>query len=508
MDGLNALVEVTGLRVDTADGPLLDGVDLTVRAGETLGIVGASGAGKTTLALALLGATTPGARITSGTVTIAGTNMLAHDNQPRRARRPGLIAYLPQDPVLTLNPAMRVGYQVAEVVRAHPTGEPLAERVAQAVHDAGLPTDRAFLRRWPHQLSGGQQQRVLLAQAIVNHPQVLVLDEPTTGLDPDTRAAILARLQDIKQRTGCASVHISHDLAAITRIADRVAVLNAGRVVETAPIATLTTTPRHVYTAALLAAAPDPVAATPAVVQTSDTEPVLTVSGLRATHRPHRRHTVVAAHQVSFAVRAAECVALVGASGSGKSTIARCLAGLHPSDAGTIHLGPAPLAPTARRRTREQRRLIQLIPQNPADTLDPSRTVGEQVARPARLLRRLSIPDARRAAHDVLDRVRLPATIAARRPGELSGGERQRVAIARALVAQPAVLICDEVTSALDVLVQATIIDLLTEQQAESRLGLLFISHDHDLVATIANHTLALAEGLLADETRRTAPIS
>ncbi|UQA90697.1 ABC transporter ATP-binding protein [Streptomyces halobius] len=562
-DTPDMLAEVSGLRVEAPAGAVLDGVGLTVFPGELLGVVGESGSGKTTLALALLGASPPGTRITGGRVTVAEAAMLQGTEAQRRRLRGDLVAYVPQDSALALNPAMRIGDQIAEVARAHPGPTPPDELGIRAMQRAGLPSERPFLRRWPHQISGGQQQRVTLAQALVNEPRLLVLDEPTTGLDADTRSALLAQLRQLREDTGCGMVYITHDIAAVTTIADRLAVLYAGKVVETGPTGELLKRPRHPYTAALLAAVPAPAlgrrpvglpggvppvgarqtsgcgfaprcalaepgcrGAAPtevalaerhlvachrhdvAVTAPPHAEPiprrreapdpeahsVLTVDGLHAVHRG-RRHTVVTAAGVSFTLAAGECLALVGSSGSGKSTIARCLAGLHRPEAGEIRLGTALLAARARKRSREQRRAIQLVPQNPADSLDPSRTVGEQVARPATLLRGLSTRDAGAAALDILDRVRLPAVVAPRLPGELSGGERQRVAIARALVARPELLICDEITSALDVSVQAAVLELLAELQRDLGLAMLFISHDLDVVGTVADRGAVLAKG-------------
>ncbi|GGM50462.1 ABC transporter ATP-binding protein [Longimycelium tulufanense] len=560
------------MRVEAPGGALLDHVDLTVLPGEVLGVVGESGSGKTTLALALLGETPPGTRATAGRVTVAGTPMLHVTPAERRQHLGRIVAYVPQDPVLALNPAMRVGRQVAEVARAHHDrrDETIDTRAMRALRRAELPGDPSFLRRWPHQISGGQQQRVTLAQAVVNEPRLLVLDEPTTGLDVITQADLLAQLRRLRDEAGCGILYVTHDIAAVAGIADRLAVLYAGRVVEEGPTSTLLSQPRHPYTAALIDAVPDPrrargsaglpgvvppvgarpsgcsfaprcglverlcldappppahvgtqhrvaclnsertgsvVVSAPTVRRVSTPSPrtspspantLLVVEDLHAVHRTRRRQ-VVAAAGISFSLDRDECVALLGASGSGKSTIARCIVGLHRPTAGTVRLGGTILGRSVRHRRRDQRRRIQLVPQNPADTLDPSRTVGEQVARPARILRRRSARQAVAEAVELLDQVRLPTAVAARRPGELSGGERQRVALARALAARPEVLVCDEITSALDVSVQAVVLDLLADLRTELGLAMVFISHDLGVVASVADRVAVLADGRVCE---------
>ena len=624
------IAQISGLCVDAPAGNVLDSIDLDIRSGEVLGLVGESGSGKTSLALALLGATTRGAQITHGQVTVAGTAVFDAAPDELQALRGRVVTYVPQDPVLALNPSMRIGRQITEVARAHSVPElgSVAERTTRAVRMAGLPDNsgdsnvpegRGFLRRWPHQISGGQQQRVTLGQALVNRPRLLLLDEPTTGLDPNARAALLERIRTLANETGCAVVHISHDLAAITAIADRIAVMYAGRIAEIGAAHTVRTQPAHPYTIALLDAIPAPTEGrlpaglpgnppalderstgchfadrciladpycrdhTPPMTQVlaphakseqvaacgrdllaaqhtvschrhtetawlgrthehnnsgshSDTDaratstgdpargdvgrvdgpqslfestadtgasdspwqaPALEVRGLRASHRAGGRRRIIAAHDVDLTLYQGECLAMIGDSGTGKSTVARCLAGLHRPDNGEMIWGGQRLAANPRRRSRAQRRAIQLVPQNPADTLDPARTVLEQVARPARVLRGMSTVEAVRAARTAVELVRLPAGLAERRPGELSGGERQRAAIARAVIAEPDVLVCDEITSALDACVQAAVVELIAELRRDLGLALLFISHDHDLVDTVADRVGQLDDGRL-----------
>jgi peptide/nickel transport system ATP-binding protein len=556
------VLAAAGLRVQVARGgaAIVEDVALELRAGEILGLVGESGSGKTTTALALLGYARPGAQIAAGSVRIGGRELVGLRERELRDLRGRIVSYVPQDPSSSLNPSQRVGRQILEMLRGRqPDGV-----VTDALRRVHLPADQAFARRFPHQLSGGQQQRVAIAMAIVGEPPLVVLDEPTTGLDVVTQAAILEEIRRLRREIGLAMVYVSHDLSVVGAIADRIAVMYAGRVVEQGPAAELLARPRHPYTRALVASIPDHVAprrlrgiegvavgvgerpdgcafaprcsrridectqALPALeaiggerlvrcIRWRDTPPVvfeealvasadelpeqplLVVEGLRAEHRS-RGEVFVAATDVSFEIARAQCVALVGESGSGKTTVARCIAGLHAPAAGRVGFGGDALAPLAAGRTREQRRRIQIVFQNPDDSLNPRHRVGETIARPARVLRGLGASEARKEVLALLERVRLPERLADRYPRELSGGERQRVAIARALAARPDLVVCDEVTSALDVSVQAAVLELLAELRSELGLALLFISHDLGVVASVADRVLVLDRGQVCEE--------
>ncbi|MDX6597099.1 MAG: peptide/nickel transport system ATP-binding protein ddpF [Gaiellales bacterium] len=556
------MLAAAGLRVQVARGgaAIVEDVALELRAGEILGLVGESGSGKTTTALALLGYARPGAQIAAGSVRIGGRELVGLRERELRDLRGRIVSYVPQDPSSSLNPSQRVGRQILEMLR----GRQPDDVVADALRRVHLPADQAFARRFPHQLSGGQQQRVAIAMAIVGEPPLVVLDEPTTGLDVVTQAAILEEIRRLRREIGLAMVYVSHDLSVVGAIADRIAVMYAGRVVEQGPAADLLARPRHPYTRALVASIPDhvsprrlrgiegvavgvgerpegcafaprcsrridectqalpaleaiggerlvrcirwrdtpPVVFEEALVAKADElpeQPLLVVEGLRAEHRS-RGEVFVAATDVSFEIARAQCVALVGESGSGKTTVARCIAGLHAPAAGRVGFGGDALAPLAGGRTREQRRRIQIVFQNPDDSLNPRHRVGETIARPARVLRGLGASEARTEVLALLERVRLPQRLADRYPRELSGGERQRVAIARALAARPDLMVCDEVTSALDVSVQAAVLELLAELRSELGLALLFISHDLGVVASVADRVLVLDRGQVCEE--------
>jgi peptide/nickel transport system ATP-binding protein len=557
------VVEVQGLRVETSSGaPIVADVSLRLARGEALGLVGESGSGKTTAVLSLLGYTQPGARIVSGEIRVQGETMQATSQAAARKLRGRLISYVPQNPGTALNPSMRVGASVIDMLRAHRSQHDGSLAVAPALERAGLPGDPSFQRRFPHQLSGGQQQRVCIAVALVCEPPVVVLDEPTTGLDVVTQARILDELRRLRAEQGMAMLYVTHDLAVVAGFADRLAVMYAGRIIEEGPTAEILGHPKHPYTKGLLTSIPDhlrPQALEPmagvavgvgehpagcafeqrCALRTDEcrravpelrelapghrsrclhaetvTEPaprplmsppsraggapLLRVAGLRCEHRgAHGVLTV--ARDISFSVGHGECVALVGESGSGKTTIARTIVGLHPIAGGRITLDDDALASSARRRAREQRRRIQIIFQNPGDSLNPRQRVRNIVARPAQTLRGLSGPQALTEAERLLELVRLSRGIGERYPAELSGGERQRVGIARALAAQPDLVICDEITSALDVSVQAAVLKLLGQLRDELGLALLFITHDLGVVSAVADQLLVLERGSIVE---------
>jgi peptide/nickel transport system ATP-binding protein len=493
------LISVTGLTVADPHGrPVLDDLHLTVRAGQHVGVVGESGSGKTTLALALLGALRPGLRAAAGAIRVAGRDPLALRGRELRRLRRDTVGYLPQDPAAALTPTMRVGALVSELAAAR-----TPRHIARTLRSVGLPDDPGFLRRFPHELSGGQQQRLALGRVLAAEPDVLVLDEPTTGLDVVTQRLVLDEVARLAAERDLTLLFITHDLPAAARLTDRLAVLRAGRVVEEGPVASVLGRPRAAYTRELLRAVPDIGEATDRPVATADgvaeAVPVLKVSGLRAGHgRGSRR--VVTSQDVSFHIDPGECVALLGGSGTGKTTLARCVTGHHAPDAGVIELAGAAVPGPLRVRTLDQRRLVQLVAQDANGSLNPRRTVGATVARPLRVLRGLDRRAAAEETERLLDLVGLDPQWAGRLPRTLSGGQRQRVALARALAAEPRLLLCDEVTSSLDVRIQADILALLDGLRTRLGLGLLLISHDLGVIARMADRVLVLDEGRVCEE--------
>jgi oligopeptide/dipeptide ABC transporter ATP-binding protein len=561
-----AQLEVEDLRIEVEGrgDDIVDDIAFTVQGGEVLGLVGESGSGKSTVGLALLGHTRRGAKIVRGSVRVEGRDVLAMPEAKRRGLRGKTVSYVPQDPASALNPALRIRTQVEEVLDAHDFGGSRgarSSRLKEMLEEVLLPSDNSFLRRYPHQLSGGQQQRVGLAMAFACRPRVIVLDEPTTGLDVTTQAHVLATVRDLCKQHGVAALYISHDLAVVATLADRVAVMYAGRIVENGPERVLFRRAAHPYTRRLIEAIPEmsgrhalegiPGTAprpgqrpegcffaprctyvTPAC--TTELPPVeqpepghfvrcirhSEILGISVRERrpapdlpePEKESTLVTVRAldawhgerqflfgIDLTVLPRQCVALVGESGSGKTTLARCVAGLHRNFRGELSLHGRALAPGARKRTRNDRRELQYIFQSPYNSLNPRKTIAQIVAQPLGLFFDLDHRETHARVVGALERVRLSPSAMTRYPHELSGGERQRVAIARALAAEPTLLVCDEITSALDVSVQAAIVDLIADLQREMKLGLLFVTHNLALIRTIAEEVTVMNAGRIVE---------
>ncbi|GAA1581182.1 ABC transporter ATP-binding protein [Kribbella hippodromi] len=487
------LVRVKELRATVGDAVLVDGVSFEVVAGEVTALVGASGSGKTTSALALLGEHGDGVRL-AGHVAVDGEVVVDGNGVTRAAvgvRGRG-VAYMPQHPGSALNPARRIGTTLRELAGLHGGDVEEAVRAAQLTvprqliaaepprpaRAAAAGADRATLRRFPHQFSGGQRQRVALAQALACRPKVLVLDEPSTGLDSITRLQLVHELRDLAA-TGLGILLLSHDLDLVRALATQVVVLSAGRVV-------------HTGGTDVLEASPD----LPAPGTTTARQSLLKAMNLSAALRPRGRDPVL--HEINLDVRAGTCLGVVGRSGSGKTTLARCLAGLHERFTGRILLDEEQL-PVLRRRTAEQNRRVQYVWQEVRGSFDERRPVDQQVARTAQRLRGLGAEPAYTEAVATLARLGVAAITASRPPSRLSGGELQRAALARAVLAEPDVLICDEITTALDDRGTALVLDLLAELKARGT-ALIWISHDLGLVAAVADEVLVLDAGRVVEQ--------
>ncbi|HEX2247114.1 MAG TPA: ABC transporter ATP-binding protein, partial [Arthrobacter sp.] len=465
---------------------------------------------------------------TGGTVRLAGAaeavpdgNILDLPESARRKLRGGAISYVPQDPALSLNPAMRIGDQILEVLQVHGYGSSETDRrarTAEVLAEVGLENDMTYQRRYPHQLSGGQQQRVGIAMAFACRPAVMVLDEPTTGLDVTTQALVLATIAQLAELHNVAGLYITHDLAVVAKIADDVVVMLSGEVVEKGPTAQVLYQPQHPYTRKLLASVPDlagkrrlgritaitgeqpvvdrqsedPLAATATPAKAE--RKLLEVADLRLAYGSNQ-----VLDGISFTLGQGESMMLLGESGSGKTTLSRCVAGLNEDYAGSVRLIGEDLAAGTRARTAEQRQRIQYVFQSPFSSLNPRRTICESVEMPLQMSGKMGRKERRRRVREALDQVRLGESYLDRRPRDLSGGERQRAAIARALVNAPSLLVCDEVTSALDVSVQASIIDLLRSLQNESGMSMLFVTHNIALARHISQRMAVLQNGRLVE---------
>jgi len=556
-----AALQVERLRVELDSGAdVVEHIDFSLAPGEILGLVGESGSGKTTLATALLAHARRGARISGGRVRVAGTDLLTLDGEALRRARGGLIGYVAQDPALALNPAIRIGKLLLETLQAHEPGLGPGEREArlqQTLAAVGLPGGREFLRRFAHQLSGGQQQRVMLALAFVLRPKLIVLDEPTTALDVGTRAHILQTVRRLCKEQGVAAVYVSHDLGVIKDLVDRVMVMYAGRIVEVASRERLFERPGHPYTLGLLAAIPEvtrqrvlraipghapapgqrplgcafaPRCPRRSAACTAGEPPLQGLDGTQQVACLHPQRTPLPVEQavplrapaaardpllelrelnlsydrqvlfdLGLEVYRGECLAVVGESGSGKTSLARTLAGLGDGASGELRFAGQPLSLLARKRDAATRHRIQYIFQNPYRALNPRQSVAQCLQAPLEHFFGLKGAACRERIAAALTRVALPLETAGKYPHQLSGGERQRVAIARALVCEPQVLICDEVTSALDVSVQAAILALLRTLQEEG-MTLVFVTHDLGVVRAIADRIVVVKDGRIIEQ--------
>jgi peptide/nickel transport system ATP-binding protein len=550
-------------------------VNFSIARGEAFGLVGESGCGKSTVAYQLMGYRRETSRILNGAVLFQGIDLAACERPELDRLRGNRVSLVPQNPTTALSPGMRVGRQVMEVLEFHEAfGGNETERCEELFRLVGLPDPARIGRRYPHQLSGGQQQRVCIAMALACNPDLLVLDEPTTGLDVTTQEQIIELLADLRTRLGTSMLYVTHDLGVLAQIADRVGVMYAGRMVEIATTRDLFAKPRHPYTRGLIASIPQidrirrktgailrgllrrdrlppgcpfqprcdhaeescainrqrleaagphhevacqrwrDIAASPALARTGESEdlreirpePLLRLDSVRLGYGTRRTWLGAGARplpdvvsDLSFEIREGETFALVGESGSGKSTVARAVSGLLVPKEGEIRFEAKVLPGPVARRPADLRRRIQYIFQNPDASLNPRARIGSILTRPLEMFTDLGRAAMEEKVAAALEDVQLDASYAARFPDQLSGGERQRVAIARAIIADPKLLLCDEVLSALDVSVQANVLSLLQRLRSEHNLSMLFISHDLAVVRSLADRVGVLFRGRMME---------
>ena len=496
------ILRIEGLRIEARtdeDSPaklIVEDVDLVLHRGEVLGLIGESGAGKSTIGLAALGYTRPGCTITGGKILFDGIDLRHLTPEQRRQRRGRRVAYIAQSAAASFNPAKRLYNQICEGPVRHGLMS-YEQAKAEAIHlfrELDLPSPETFGERYPHQVSGGQLQRAMAAMAMSCHPDILVLDEPTTALDVTTQIEVLASIRKLIRVHHAAGLYISHDLAVVAQVANRIMVLRHGKMVEEGEADQILHRPRMDYTRALVSIRESMAGAMGASV--AGAAPVLEVNSVTASY-PKLAKVV---NDINLTVRKGETVAVVGESGSGKSTLARVITGLLPREAGDIRFQGASLPPALAERSRDILRRIQMIYQMPDVALNPRQKVGEIIGRPLSFYLGLTGARMRARIAELLKDIDLSPEFASRYPGQLSGGQKQRVCIARALAAEPDLIICDEVTSALDPLVAEGILDLLGRLQRSHGYAYLFITHDLGTVRRIADRVAVMLKGRLVAE--------
>ena len=484
--------------------PVLNGISLTIRQGETVCLVGESGSGKSVTSLAVMGLLPKDALfVTGGSISLSGTDLLAQSPgamQDIRARR---VAMIFQEPMTALNPVLRVGEQIEEVLESH-TKLPADERrrrVIDIMEQVHLPDVERVYRSYPHQLSGGQRQRIMIAMALVLEPELLIADEPTTALDVTTQKQILSLIAELQEKHGTAVLFITHDMGVVAEIADSVYVMNHGDMVEHAPIETLLRDPKKDYTRKLLAAVPS---LTPRAARSAPGgDPVLRVEQLNMVYGGgglFKRHPGThAAKAVTFDVARGRTLGIVGESGSGKSTVARCIMRLIQPTSGAIRLRDSDIAQLTRKQLKPHRQHLQVVFQDPFRSLNPRWTVGRSLVEgPVNYGQ--SPAAARERAAELMEIVGLPRDSLDRYPHQFSGGQRQRIAIARAVAMEPDVLVADEAVSALDVSVQAQVLNLLDELQDKLGITIVFITHDLRVAAQICDDVLVMQRGVVVEQ--------
>ena len=491
-------------------------VSLDVAAGETVAIVGESGSGKSTLASSVNRLLAENGRITGGTITVGGLDVTAASEKAMTAIRGSRIGMVPQDPMTNLNPVMRIGAQIVEALEVHglARGQAAREQAIRLLDQAGIADPQARFRQYPHEFSGGMRQRVLIAMALACRPEVLLADEPTSALDVTVQRLVLDQMGKLASDMGAAVLLITHDLALAAERADRVAVMYRGEIVETGPAAQVVAGPRHEYTRRLLAAAPGmasakvapalPTGATGATgaagAAGAKPEVLLEVAGAVKKYRLRgRAEPLMAVDGVDLAVVRGQTVAIVGESGSGKSTTARLALRLEQADGGTVRYRGADVSRLRGKDLLAFRRSVQPVFQNPYASLDPRYTIAQVIDEPLRVHKIGDTASRRKDVAELLDKVALPASFADRYPHELSGGQRQRVAIARALALNPQLVVMDEAVSALDVLVQEQILELMVSLQRELGLSYLFISHDLAVVRQVSHLVYVMRAGKVVE---------
>jgi len=512
MSDNDVLLEVDNLVIDatTDDGELVHivkGVTFNVKRGEVVALIGESGSGKTTIALSALGYTKPGLDFAGGEVRLRGRDVITMDSDSRREMRGKNVAYLAQSAAATFNPAITIGEQVTESAVLHGlmTQEQANVRAEELYRALELPDPDRLGRRYPHQVSGGQLQRLMAAMALVGKPDMLVLDEPTTALDVTTQIEVLKAFKKVIKEEGSAAIYVTHDLSVVAQIADHIVVLYAGEIQEMGTAEQIINRPTHDYTRRLMAAVRPPPAAGAGEV-TSDEHmrdvPALEAKKISAGYgrKLDGSPALKVLFDIDVKIERGHVVGVIGESGCGKSTLARVMAGLTPSSNGDTVLDGDILPPALEDRERDALRKVQFVFQMADTALNPKQRIDELLGRPVELFLGLKGEEKRRRVIELLQLVELPVEFAGRYPEELSGGQKQRINLARALAADPEVLLCDEVTSALDSIVGSNVIKLLKNLRKKTGVSFVFISHDLSTVASFADQIVVLYAGRVVEK--------
>ena len=500
-------LKINAVRDDGSELPIVKGVDFKVRRGEVVALIGESGSGKTTISLSALGYCKPGLKFAGGEARLLGEDVTKMSTEELRPVRGERVAYLAQSAAATFNPSILINEQVTEAPILHGT-KTQAEADAKALslyRALELPDPENIGTRYPHQVSGGQLQRLMAAMALCGEPDLLVLDEPTTALDVTTQIEVLKAFKKVIKEEGAAAIYVTHDLAVVAQVADHIVVLYNGEIKEAGPVETIISKSEHPYTKRLMGAIrPLPKAG----LGETDTDehlrevPVLEARNIDAGYgkKIDGIPESMILKDVSVSIERGKTVGIIGESGSGKSTFARVLAGLLPPVTGSVLLDGKTLAPDLRDRTRDELRKVQFVYQMADTALNPRHRIRDILGRPVEFYRDLKGGEKENQIHNLLEMVELPAQFGDRYPHELSGGQKQRVSLARALAAGPEVVLCDEVTSALDTIVGANVIDLLKSLRRETGVSFVFISHDLSTVASFADHIVVMYDGQVAEQ--------
>lgn len=501
---MGAQIQVRDLRIMAgprdAEQTIVHDLSFDIAPGEVLALIGESGSGKTTTALALMGYARSGCRIAGGSVRIGDTEVLALDEAGQRSLRGRRVAYIAQSAAASFNPSRSIMDQVVEPALIHGTAS-RADAEAKAValfRELALPNPDTIGSRYPHQVSGGQLQRLMAAMALITDPELVILDEPTTALDVTTQIEVLRAFRRVVRERRTTAVYVSHDLAVVAQMADQILVLRDGEMRELGGTTQILTAPSHDYTQRLLAAARPKVREAGAAGTAATETPLLEVRQLSAGYGPRDKQgqpKALILEDINLKLYRGQAIGVIGESGSGKTTLARAIAGLIAPCRGEMLFDGQPMQPLLAQRDKEALRRVQIVFQSADTALNPSQTIAGILARPLQFYRGLSGEALQRRIHELLDLVKLPAAVAGRLPGGLSGGQKQRVNFARALAAEPELILCDEITSALDTVVGAAVLDLIAELRRELGLSYLFISHDLHTVRSVCDEIVVMQHG-------------